>query len=154
MAALFPSFRLGVDQDEQEALKWYRKAADQGYAVAQFKRGICFHEGEGVTRSYEKAAKWFQKAADQGHADAQCCIGAMLCRGQGGPVDFVGAREWFRKAATQGRATPRTDLGRMHADARGQRALACSRHDLRHGRRRRRRVVEADARHRLRPARN
>jgi len=27
----------GVEKDEQEAVEWYKKAAEQGYASAQFK---------------------------------------------------------------------------------------------------------------------
>ena len=29
----------GVTQDNAEAVKWYRKAAEQGYAAAQFNLG-------------------------------------------------------------------------------------------------------------------
>ena len=30
---------LGVSQDNEQAVAWYRKAADQGYAVAQYNLG-------------------------------------------------------------------------------------------------------------------
>ena len=33
---------LGVAKDEAEAVKWYRKAADQGYATAQFNLGVIY----------------------------------------------------------------------------------------------------------------
>ena len=36
--------RNGVDQDEMEAIKWYRKAAEHGYADAQFRLGMIYEE--------------------------------------------------------------------------------------------------------------
>ena len=55
----------------EKAAKWYRKAADQGFAEAQFDLGLMYAYGLGVTQSYPKAAKWWRKAAEQGYAMAQ-----------------------------------------------------------------------------------
>ena len=40
----------GVPQDYAEAVKWYRKGADQGYARAQHNLGVVYAEGHGVPR--------------------------------------------------------------------------------------------------------
>ncbi len=70
--ALFDKGKTCYDsQDYQEALKWFQKAAVQGYADAQNYVGLIYHEGKGVKRDIREALKWFQKAADQGHAGAQ-----------------------------------------------------------------------------------
>jgi TPR repeat protein len=61
----------GVPANFEEAAKWYRKAAEQGEADAQFALGRCYEEGKGVLADYEEAMKWYRKAADQGHADAE-----------------------------------------------------------------------------------
>jgi TPR repeat protein len=61
----------GVQQNYTEALKWYRKAADQGHARSQYNLGVMYANGEGVQRNYTEAVKWYQKAADQGHVEAQ-----------------------------------------------------------------------------------
>jgi len=37
-----------VPRDQQEGFKWYRKAAEQGLAEAQFYAGECYGVGEGV----------------------------------------------------------------------------------------------------------
>src|SRR6266496_1681980 len=37
----------GVAKDQVEAVKWYRKAAEQNYAKAQFNLGVCYDEGAG-----------------------------------------------------------------------------------------------------------
>ncbi|HPY32028.1 MAG TPA: tetratricopeptide repeat protein, partial [Verrucomicrobiota bacterium] len=61
----------GVACDLAEAVKWFRKAADQGDALGQFELGLCYRDGEGVARDRAEAVKWFRKAADQGHKQAQ-----------------------------------------------------------------------------------
>ena len=56
-------------------MKWCRKAAEQGVAVAQFNLGDFYYEGEGVEQSYTEAVIWYRKAAEQGDADAQISLG-------------------------------------------------------------------------------
>ena len=60
-----------MTRDDAEALKWWRKAAEQGDAKAQFNLGVMYDKGQGVMRNYAEAAKWYRKAAEQGDADAQ-----------------------------------------------------------------------------------
>ena len=52
-------------------MKWYRKAAEQGDAEAQYKLGGCYLDGEGVARDKTEALKWWRKAAEQGHEEAR-----------------------------------------------------------------------------------
>ena len=62
----------GVPQDYVEAVKWYRRAAERGYAPAQFNLARCYACGLGVAKDYFKQAKaWHLKAAERGHAVAQ-----------------------------------------------------------------------------------
>jgi TPR repeat protein len=60
-----------VTQNHQEALKWFRKGAEQGFALAQYNLGVMYHNGQGVAQNHEEAVKWYRKAAEQGYADAQ-----------------------------------------------------------------------------------
>jgi len=60
----------GVIQDYAEAVKWYRRAAEQGHAESQHNLGLCFSEGKGVPKDEAEAIKWFRKSAEQGQADA------------------------------------------------------------------------------------
>ena len=57
----------GVEQSHTEAVKWYRKAAEQGYAMAQLSLGESYYNGEGVEEDRTEAVKWFRKAAEQGN---------------------------------------------------------------------------------------
>ena len=50
----------GVAQNYAEAVKWYRKAAEQGYAEAQFNLGVMYETGEGVAQDYAEALKWYR----------------------------------------------------------------------------------------------
>lgn len=54
-----------------EAMRWYRKAADQGYAAAQYNIARMYERGEGVKPDLAQARVWMQKAADAGDNDAK-----------------------------------------------------------------------------------
>ena len=49
-----------------QSVQWYRQAADQGDADAQFCLGFAYKKGQGVQQSDEGAVQWYRKAADQG----------------------------------------------------------------------------------------
>jgi TPR repeat protein len=94
----------GVVQDFAEALKWYRKAAEQGYAQAQHNLGVMYKDGTGVVQDYAEAVKWWRKAADQKYAQSQNNLGVMYEDGTGVVQDYAEAVKWYRKAAEQGLA--------------------------------------------------
>jgi uncharacterized protein len=51
----------------EDAVIWYRKAADQGNAEAQYRLGSMYYRGQGgVRQSYEEAYFWFILAAKAG----------------------------------------------------------------------------------------
>jgi Sel1 repeat len=101
-------FKLGLKcysiEDYKEAVKWFRKAAEQGQTDAQYSLGECYYEGNGIARDDKEAVKWFRKAAEQGQADAQYSLGECYYEGNGVARDNIEAFKWFRKAAEQGQA--------------------------------------------------
>ena len=109
----------GTAADDYEAVKWYQKAAEQGYARAQCNLGDMYFYGTGVEQSYEKAVEWYLKAAEQGYADAQYNLGDMYEYGIGVERSYEKAVEWYRKAAEQGDARAQCDLGNMYFYGRG-----------------------------------
>ena len=48
---------LGVPQDNIEAAKWYRQAAEQGLAEAQAELGTLYFHGLGVPQDFFEAEK-------------------------------------------------------------------------------------------------
>ena len=115
-----------MQQDYAQAIKWHRKIADDGDAVAQFTSGKLYVTGEGVRQDYAEAAKWYRKAADQGNAFAQTGLGILYENGKGVPQDHAEAAKWFRKAADQGDPVAQTSLGFMHLSGRGVPHLAAA----------------------------
>ncbi len=109
----------GVAVDKAEAVKWWRRAAEQGHAMSQFFFGAMYGKGEGVTQDWALAVKWYRKAADQGLADAQFGLGVEYSKGEGVDRDDVEAVKWYRKAADQGLADAQLLLGFMYAHGRG-----------------------------------
>jgi uncharacterized protein len=100
-------------------VNWFQKAAEQGYADAQYKLGVAYDFGRGVPQNYAAAKSWFQKAAEQGNAAAQSDLGFMYVKGHGVPQDYAAAMTWFQKAAEQGNATAQFNLGNMYFRGRG-----------------------------------
>lgn len=99
-----------VEQNYQEAFKWYKKAAEQGHDLAQYNVARLYYLGKGVERNYEEAFKWWMKAAEQGDADAQFGLGQMYRMGQGVEQDDQEAIKWYKKAAEQGNTEAQKNL--------------------------------------------
>ena len=49
-------------------MKWYRRAAEQGNALAQNNLGLAYAKGNGVPQDYVLAHMWWNLAAAQGSA--------------------------------------------------------------------------------------
>ena len=60
----------GVPENNAEAVKWYRLAAEQGDASAQCNLGVMYANGEGVLEDYVLAYAWLNLAGAQGHKNA------------------------------------------------------------------------------------
>ena len=84
----------GVPQDDAEALKWYRKAAEQGYALAQTNLGFMYDHGRGVPQDYVLAHMWFNLAvAAAGNSAMARDIAAKMTPAQIAEAQKL-AREW------------------------------------------------------------
>ena len=70
MSCFFYHKGKGVPKNKAEAVKWYRKAAEQGDADAQFNLGSMYVQGGGVPVNNIKAYIWFSLAKAQGHKGA------------------------------------------------------------------------------------
>ena len=100
--AFFYSFGLGVLEDDSEAVRWYRLAAEQGNAGAQIQLGGHYAAGYGVPEDDAEAVRWYRLAAEQGHVDAQFLLGVSYSSGVGVPEDLVYAYMWYNLSAAQG----------------------------------------------------
>jgi TPR repeat protein len=101
----------GLPKDEKEAIRWFTRAAEQGYAKAQHNLGVCYAFGNGVAEDKVESVRWFRKAAEQGIAESQYNLGVSLQNGIGVKMDGVEAVKWYRIAAAQDYADAQYNLG-------------------------------------------
>jgi TPR repeat protein len=119
LAVAFKYGDLGLAKDDVEAVKWWRKAADQNDASAQLNVGLSYHHGDGVAKDLAEAVKWYRKAAEQNFAKAQASLGFCYANGQGVARDDVESVSWWRKAAEQNLAGAQSALGACYYDGKG-----------------------------------
>ena len=138
-------YGLGVAQDAGEAVKWFRKAVERGYAHAQYHLGWCYEHGEGIEKNIVAATEWFRKAAEQGNAFAQheldwanksrtplelrwqedakrgydadkFNLGLRYELGNGVNPDDAEAERWYFEAAERGHSIAIANLGWLYAE--------------------------------------
>jgi TPR repeat protein len=49
----------GVPENDVEAVRWFRLAAEQGNALAQYNLGLMYANGRGVPQTNLRAYVWF-----------------------------------------------------------------------------------------------
>ena len=110
---------LYVEGRFEEAIKWYKLAAEQGDVLAQSSLGVCYANGRGVSEDYEEAVKWYKRAASQGYDIAQYNIGFCYYGGRGVEQDYEEAVRWWEMAAEQGDTDAQYALGRCYLNGKG-----------------------------------
>ena len=102
MSALLESPEIrDVASNYTTAVKWLRKAADQGVLDSQEMLGHAYEFGLGVQNDYVEAANWYRRAAEQGDMVAQMSLAIFYQNGTGVPKNNVEAYKWFNLAAAQ-----------------------------------------------------
>jgi uncharacterized protein len=119
----------GVPNDFQEAMKWYRKAAEQGDPKAQYHLGTMFDSGEISLMDSAKAdvlAKYLSKrvilttSTNPGSKWFNETPGSSLSAGGNGiPLNYGEAAKWYRRAAEQGDGEGQRNLGVMYGNGNG-----------------------------------
>lgn len=113
------SFQIGMThylyERYSEAVKYFEKAANQGFANAQFFLGVCYAGGEGVTEDLQKAAIWIEKAANQNHGRAQLVLGSLYENGGGVEKDLEKAKYWYQKALANGEEDAKKALEELNS---------------------------------------
>ncbi len=91
----------GLAQDEAEAARFFRQAANLGIAQAMTSLGIMYVEGRGgLAQDEVEAVRLYRQAANLGRAEAMFNLGVMYANGRGGLARDPGeARRLFTQAA-------------------------------------------------------
>ncbi|MBI4195661.1 MAG: sel1 repeat family protein [Betaproteobacteria bacterium] len=122
LAMLYRSYSSGAGRvDYNEFADLTRKAAEKGYAVAQFNLSYAYALGDGVERNEEQALHWMVMAAKNGYARAQ----PILQRQEGIQADLRSRRQdeagfaADQRAAQAGDAKAQFALATRFEDGRG-----------------------------------
>ncbi|MCD8291866.1 MAG: SEL1-like repeat protein [Prevotella sp.] len=96
---------IGHSENYVKALEFFKKAACNDHALAQYQLGLLYFRGvsyAGIHRNYEEAVKWFSLAAEQGLQSAQIELGNCYYNGNGVPQNYDKAEIWYERAADHG----------------------------------------------------
>lgn len=91
----------------------------RGNPVDDYRQGLRYALGNGVTQDYHKAAELLLKAALQGVPDAQYNLGALYANGLGVAKDPVRAATWYQAAAQQRHPLAAFNLALAYVDGNG-----------------------------------
>ena len=122
MAYIYRNGVNGVQQDKNEALKWYLRAAERGHANSQAYVGHAYLTGNGIEIDKRKAAMWLEKASAQGDTSAQFNLGVMYEQplfstgdeATGVPRSYEKAAGLYLAAAAKGHAKAQLNLATMY----------------------------------------
>lgn len=84
----------------EQAVDWYRKAADSGDAAGEYGLALMLAAGEGVEPDEKKAVDLINSAAVKGHAPAMIWLAGAYATGSYGlEKDPAKSAEWEKKTA-------------------------------------------------------
>lgn len=85
---------------KEEALRWYKEAAEGGHPGAWYDVGRCYFTGEGVAQDEAYAVKCFEKELAQNPIHQGSCnlLGKAYLFGQGVPLDYAKAYQYLSTA--------------------------------------------------------
>ena len=87
---------VGVPEDDAEAARWFRKAAERGDFTA------LLITGQGSSQDDAREVKWRRRGAELGFSLAQFSLGVMYANGEGVLKDYVLAHMWWNIAGANG----------------------------------------------------
>uniref|UniRef100_A0A8C9N1V7 SEL1L adaptor subunit of SYVN1 ubiquitin ligase n=1 Tax=Serinus canaria TaxID=9135 RepID=A0A8C9N1V7_SERCA len=97
----------GVPVNYDLALKYFQKAAEQGWVDGQLQLGSMYYNGIGVKKDYKQALKYFNLASQGGHILAFYNLAQMHATGTGVMRSCHTAVELFKNVCERGRWSER-----------------------------------------------
>lgn len=97
-----------------QAMVYFKQAAEQGDAEAQFEVGRMYAEGIGRKKDCYEAVEWYQMAVKQNNANAKAWLSDLYIIGCGVELDYDKALKLIRESVSQGNAYGMNNLGYMY----------------------------------------
>ncbi|TXH33773.1 MAG: sel1 repeat family protein [Rhodospirillaceae bacterium] len=114
LARLYEAGR-GVPQDSNEAVRWYRRAADQDLDLAQLQLVRIYRHGSGaIAPDLAEATKWLERVAQGGNVAAMADLGTAYLQGIGVEKNAKTAHDWYERAAALGNGDALYNLGLLY----------------------------------------
>ncbi len=104
----------GVEQSDELAFKWWKKAADLGDLDSQWEIGLMYDIGQWVSEDQNVAFDWYMKSAENGRFSAMNEIGTRYSEGIGVKKSEKKAVKWYKQAAEGGHAEGQANYGLQH----------------------------------------
>lgn len=105
---------LDRSQNYSEALKWYKKSAENGNPEAMATVSFFYSLGKGVFPDEKEAFLWLQRASERGHTQSMVVLAEMYAAGDEIEKDLQRAFELYFKAAGKGDCDAAHQLAEMY----------------------------------------
>lgn len=107
---------LGLEKDEQSALKWFEKAADEGNSVAQYEAYfLLLHNSALRHKARTSFLSYLERSARAEFSPAQLDYGLLFYNSG----KFEKAFKWIKKSAEQGNPDAQKLIGSMYLSGEG-----------------------------------
>lgn len=100
--------------DIQQAIHWYRVAANNGDSFAQTELGVMLESGTGFAVDLAQARQWFRRAAAEGYLPAMVLLASLYSEGKGVPEDRNESLRLLKAAAEQDYAPAKTEIAVLY----------------------------------------
>jgi localization factor PodJL len=117
---MFSSAVRQIEGGDATGIEPLRRAANLGYAPAQFYLAKLHETGTGgAKKDPNEARRWTERAAAGGDVKAMHNLGLYYFEGTGGPKNLPQAAAWFRRAADGGLKDSQYNLARLYEQGYG-----------------------------------
>lgn len=105
----------GVAADNDQAIKWLKRAADTKYEPAQMALAMLHFD----KKNYTEARPYFESVASSGNITAKFNLGKMYKNGLGGITDFARAVSYFNDGTEANHSGAQYELAAMYQSGQG-----------------------------------
>ncbi|MBI2787025.1 MAG: SEL1-like repeat protein [Legionella longbeachae] len=114
---LIAKYTLLHEKDPQQALEWFKKAADAGDVDAQMYTAAAYMYGVGVKKNVDTANRFYINAAKNGNSIAQFTLAENFINSRNSSNQKLGLI-WLNKSITNGNPQALTKLGELYLEGR------------------------------------
>lgn len=105
----------GIAANQQQAVTWLTKSAEQNYAKAQLALALLYLDGDNdIPAQIDLAVKWFEQAGENDNQAAQIFLLNLYKEGALVPHNDTKMVYWAEKAALLDNATAQYELGQFY----------------------------------------